>query len=90
MEPEYFLPLFGWEAGVPSAVPTRESVLGGEYRGENWDVLPYESWMNPGLVYVPQNFSRVSSQDVTSFGEAGEMMTAPVLLSVSPAASVWW
>lgn len=55
MEPEYFLSLFGGESGVPSAVPTRESVLGGEYRGGNWDVIPYESRMNPGLVYATQD-----------------------------------
>lgn len=53
-------------------------------------MLPYESWMNPGLVYVPQKPLLGLLSGLTCFGEAGEMMTAPVLLSVSPAASVWW
>lgn len=55
MEPKYFLSLFGWDTGVPSAVPTCESAPGGEYREGDWDMLPYESWMNPGFVYVPQD-----------------------------------
>lgn len=50
--------------------------------------------MNPGWILVlfmpPKTCSWASSQDVTSFGEAGERMTAPTLLSVSPAARVWW
>lgn len=56
MEPEYFLPLFGRGAGIPSAVPNHESVLGGEYGVGHLDLLPYESWSSlhhPVLVPGP-------------------------------------
>lgn len=50
--------------------------------------------MSPRWILVlfmsPKTCSWSSSQDVTSFGEAGERMTAPVLLSMSAAARVWW
>lgn len=63
-----------------------EVSAGGE-AGTCYHVSP--EWILVLFMY-PRTCSWASSQDVSSFGEAGGRMTAPALLSVSPTASVWW